>query len=1267
MDNFFYIKKALLIFLCFALAACSGEKAKNATLPQIPDSSETSESPLSPGNLPPPEVNSETEFFQRKAVWDSFSPLLRQKILETYSVPAPQNAEAYDTLFGKVFIKEGAEVEVLGGHISAQGKAGDGELISRNFALTSGDACSTGASFLCVSSPHDQDGVVLDVLRVDGALKMSEAAFFGPLDPVAMVSIFKQAANAPLQRVGDYPILPSDLAPVNYQPPRADGATEDPAPVEIGPFEKAVPLSGPGVYQVLVNAWKNTENGAQLESKRFTVYRQGVPLFAQNGVKIYPANREGTPRCDKQHPINIASAPVNVTLADVCIEAELQEEGTPNVGVIVENYSRNDHNELVLNYSGSGALIIEANPTTHQPIVSTMVPLNSGINHFKVRVQNSMLPGIPPEGAVREFELLNAFTRPSLKFSAASIQDGKIVEARSEGEGVNAEFCITTDGTNCLTTWPDASKPKVSLNGVEILPASLRRDSTGQYSALLHPMVGMNTLLIEVPAANGVKVPDYRASFAFGKLNKLYERGQLKETDNFLKRGFSLEIQQYLLSRDMKRVLLSYLNTPDFKASFAASFKSESPGVTNVCTEVEGYSVDTGDSSIEFLPDTTHLGEVDILEFEPRDDNRLHIRARIKDFRGEANLKGLNSTVRVVEQGIDMSFIPITVAVREMTLAVDLTFKRENGAYKIDLVAPASYAVVEIHGYDAADRFAYINPRRNPLAYSLADLYGPGDNLGDTFLKSLKRNLLCGVENGLNNATTGLNQWMADLQKLISYNNQNPFRVPLEFDMLGKRVGVDLAYDFFHAQNIQISARGIQIVNIPLRVTPGPIVLNGVPEAIRNSLIGSISAPDRSLEPSALPPETNDARNFSLKLSEEAINQALFAASFAGMLDIDLDPNFFSNNSIPFIKQVTPTPQDLVFNADSRRFLDLNQNGVNDDSALPILLRLRTDKSLAPYIHFLSQEEIAQMAENVRRKNNGENTPANEQISLNPSLKYFKFTLPNLEISIYRVQPFSEEMGGYKTLCAIKKGSEQKSEQPDIRVEPIIRRGGDAAPNFGMACKQTIGVDYSTDLNGACGSDYDAFTTPARNGPIVSAVPGVADIPLIKYRASITLYGALQGVNREQRLQDKWTVQERPGQPAVLTAVANPPFTNVLRMRFLTKDPYTPQLLIKVLENRTSLTNEDLASGNKIGNILTEALAHDCELFNEVKIPLPSRFVDDPAVQGDFMENLGSLGITSLDLGTQQDQLPLIAPDAAGLYLDLTAHLGIGSALLPSP
>ena len=42
------------------------------------------------------------------------------------------------------------------------------------------------------------------------------------------------------------------------------------------------------------------------------------------------------------------------------------------------------------------------------------------------------------------------------------------------------------------------------------------------------------------------------------------------------------------------------------------------------------------------------------------------------------------------------------------------------------------------------------------------------------------------------------------------------------------------------------------------------------------------------------------------------------------------------------------------------------------------------------------------------------------------------------------------------------------------------------------------------------------------------------------------------------------------------------------------------------------------------------------------------------------MESLKPFGIASFNLGEQSSELPVIAPDASSLYLDLTAHLGVG-------
>ncbi len=1276
------LKICAFVFLLLNLVACGSEKN---SVSQSATNESTVQNPLSPGNLPPPNAtaqnisgNEGVSFFERKKTWDSFSPQLKEKIISSYSKKDDKQGLAYDTLFGKVIVENKPEVVVL----EEQGEL-HSQIFADTAALPADGPCSTGATFMCISTPHDRDGVVTDVLNVNGAFKMNDLAYFGQNDPIAMISVFKQVRNSPLQRAGEYPLLLSDLNVSTHTSAPAMGGTGTPASVDVGAFQKVVPLNGPGVYQVIISAWMNTEREAALVTQRYTIYRQSIPLFfvingVTNGVKIYPADRHATPRCDKDHPITLSATPVSVNAGDVCIEAELREEGTPNVGVVVENYSRDANNNLVLNYSGSGAVETGTNSSNNHPVVTTLVPLNAGFNHFRVKVQNSMLMGTISSDAQREFDLMGALRPYSVKMISTAM-GGKIIETQNENNSIPLQFCITADGSSCVTDWPDSSKPVVVLNSIAVNPESIAKNSVGHYSTTLNLALGTNTLNIQVPTANGHYVPEYKNTFGVGKVNKLYDNGQLKETDNFLKRGLSLNLSNELIRNDLKKILANFLNTADFKSSMASAFKSDDTSPRTACTETfyndhpgqTELTVDSGDTSIEFLEEGFRVGDFVINRISSSSNNRLELDVVLKGLHGEANLRGLRLPVQVSVGGRDASFIPISVSISELRIKIAVKFqKNSQGVQELQIERLSNdIPAVEIIGDDAFGKYLHVNSNRNPLVASLEQFEQQSGAFSMQFRKGVESSILCGVETKLNHQTIGLAKWFSDLPKIVSYNNQNPFRAAMQFSMLGKQVGLDIAYDVLHADAITMNAQGIHINNIPLRFNPGPVSLANVPSEIKNALVGSLSRPDLNPEPSAAAPDLDEHHSLGLAISEDALNQALFAASFAGLLDIDVDPNFFTNNGIPFIKQVTPTTQDLVFNANDRVFLDLNQNGVNDDANLPILMRLRTDKTLAPQIHFLSQAEIDEMAVQVNKKNNTDSTEAANRISLNTTLKYFKFTIPNLEISVYQVQPYPASLDGYQTVCSVKKGKEQKSETLDnIMIAPIIRKGGEAFDSYGHACKQTLSVDYVTTLNARCPSDnYESFTTPSKNGAIISAIPGMPNVPLLKYQASITLYGVLQGVFREQRLQDKWTIQQRPNQEAAFTAVANPPYTNFARIRFLSTQPYTPEFLLKVLENHTPIPNETLVLGEKIGNILSFAVSHECDLFNEVRIPLPDKFVDDPAVQGDFMESLKPFGIASFDLGDQSSEFPVISPDASGLYLDLSAHLGVGYSVILDP
>lgn len=1283
-------KICFTLLLCFLGACSSADKSAESPAAENTSASttqSTAQPPVEVSSLTPPAIKSNEDlndgaaFFQRKETWDSFSPRLKESILKSYSEPSAKQGTTYETLFGKVVIEEKPEVEKYE-KITMLGLEDSSDLITRNFAIMADDPCATGASFLCISLPSTEtSGVVVDAFRIQGAVKMAEVASFSATDPIIMVSVFKKDAAGLFQRAGDFPVLLSDIVPHRYQPARAAGADRDPDPIEVGPFNKIVPLSGPGVYQIVIIAWKDTGDSVQPEARRFTVYRQSVPQFAANGVRVFPGRRgnsEGV--CDLANPINISMSGTSVDFADICIEAVLADQGTPNVGVIVENYRRDAMGQMVLSYAGSGDQQTSSQANSNRPVITTLVPLHAGLNHFKVKVRNSMLADSPlPEAALKEFELIQNHSVHRLNFSPTSVVDGKVIETRNASTPINLEFCVARGGA-CVTNWPPAAKPEIFVNGIKLATARVTQNAGGYFIASFRPLVGMNTFNITVPVNGTISIPEYKAAFAFGKVNKLYEGGQLKETDNFLKRGLSLAIGANVIRNDVKTILSNFLNSADFKASLHTALASDDTGSRVACDETffndnpgqRELNISAGDTSIELLEEGLQVGDFDIQRFETTPDNRLALSLVLRGLRGEVNLRGLRTAGRVVIGGRDLSFIPLTLTIAELRVKVAVKFvKNASGVQELEIERMADdVPPVEIIGNDAFGKYLHVNTNRNPLAATLEQYEQQTGAFSMQFRKGIEATLLCGTETNLNHRSTGLGQWLSDVLKIVSYNNQNPFRAAFQFDMLGKQVGVDIAYDFLRSQNIAFNEQGIQITNMPLRVTPGPVSLASVPEAIRNSLIGSISAPDLSSEPSPAALPTTDIMNLSLKLSEEVINQALFAASFAGLLDVDIDPNFFTNNEIGFIGAFTPVVNKMI-GVPSDKFFDLNQNGVNDDENLPVRLSLKTNKQLAPSLRFLSQEEVNELANGFEESINQGAAAGTARTTLNRDLKYFRFVLPDLEISVFQVQPVSAENGGYKTFCSRKTSAAPQglNEAPEsVELPPIYKLGENPSDaNQGHACRQVAAADYAPSGGGLCAEDFDPFTTPIRNGSVVSAVPGVENVPVVKYKATLSFYGVLQGVYREPLIGDMYRVTPQPNAPALFEAIPNPPASNFVRMRVLTKGSTAPKFDMKVIENRLPIAGEDLVASNNFNQVVAVALGRDCQFFNEITIPLPDRFVDDPAVEGDFMEKMAQFGISSIDLGDEESELPTVSTDSSGLYLDLTAHLGLGRFVMLSP
>lgn len=1291
--------------LALSLMACAAPNSKTATeQPATANNANDGniESPVSPGNLPPPGVSGQEEantsqntaslFFQKKEVWDSFSKDLQDKIWESYGNsaeligPGPGGKGYYNTLFGRVSpVKQLPPLPEQKSRKSAPSS-------SHLMILKTDSGVAFCESFLCIDSPTDGLNTVFDSVIVGGRIRMDQAALFNPQDPLMMISVFNQTGDVVAQ---DLPIYSQDVPVSLVAPASAEGAEALP-PVEIGVFSKTVPLAGPGKFTIIVTAFQVSGDAILPQSLYFEIHRQDNPKIELHSLT--PPETGNLMMADAARRREAVHSGDEVSMlsveARVKVNALSPAAVQSNVGILFQNYDVNGNLRYVSN-GEAGFTKVSAEDET--PVKIAKLNLFEGYNKFIVTAHNQQLDDFyrsmnlqPPAPQQLEFSLVNRLPQGNIKLISPS--QNSTVEAGAT-DSLSVSFCLTglpslpgkalSYAGECLQNW-NGETPRVSFNNYVYgkTPNSqiAYNASTGVFSFSAKPMLGAN--LIKISAVNKSYLPpvvhqkedgsstedvtnvaSLNASFHYGKLNKLFENGQLKETDNFLSRGLSLEINKSILEKDVKKMLLAYLNRPEFKETFISTFKKDAPGITAICSEGGEYSVDTGDTTLNILPETLQLGSFEIMELRPGGDNKLHIAVRLNGFNAQADLRGLNSNVRLVHDGVDYGFIPLSITLNRLTLRASLNFKKDEKGYSLlNLTYPSSGKLLELEGGDGLKNAVHVNSARNPYAEAIEANDVNGGLLQASFEKTLSKTVVCGLENGLNNSTTGVGQWREDLLKLVSYNNLNPFRIPLEFEMLGKLVGVDIAYDLLKG-DIRFSDRGVSIANVPLRVSPSPRILNALPAELKSALIGSLSLPTQDFEASAGLPSTDENRNFALHLSEDAINQAIAAASLSGMLNLDIDPNFYTNNDIPFIAKVTPDVRGMF-----DRDVDLNQNGLADDRLLPVQMQVRPDPALPPNLHFLTRKEIDDLAQKVAEYDQSAAAGNSAAVikPLNKDLHYFRLSLSNLDLSFYRVIPIGREVGGYKTYCSLSNALPEPGTDTEKRAQvPTFRVDG---PSTDFACSQSLSslIEKTT---AACPSGYEPVEIPVRNGPVISSVEGSAEaLPMVRMKVDLAFYGVFQGIYREVLAADQYRVDPNgaEGQKLVKNETPASP-KNFLRMRIVTGvAPADVVSVFKVVENRSSFSSEELS--NQLGGVvLPFALTNPCENFNEIRIPIPDRIPGKgEALAEGLAQTLKDFGVDYLDLGESDSTLPLLpfaaqATETSGasnpLFLDLQAHL----------
>ncbi len=1311
-------------------SANQGQGATNATSTSNPLSPGNLPPPGStPSAQSENDMSSSSQFFARKQLWDSFSEPLKAQIMKSYNAklsgPGPGGIGYFNTLFGRVSPKKvGSSQSALlkdQGHFLKSGQ----RMYLMDY-VSGQDVATQYCNFLCLDSPQDNLNTVYDSVIIAGRVNMSKAAGWAPTDPVLMISVFKQIESGSETVAQDIPVYGTEVASTPVSPPSSSsgsGSESQPAqqaaPEDIGTFGKTVPLTGPGAYTVVITSFQKDESGNVSEnSKYFTIYRQDIPTIEV--LTITPPSSGNQAVSDPAHrndPLKKDSDTLkdkydsNMTAVDLVVKvttaAKSKDALDKNVGILFQNYD--DQN--ILRYSSSGARSFNTLPDADQtPIKKAELPLFNGENNIVIISHNQQLDDFyesmgltPPPPQKIQFLIKN--TLPSVQIKLLSPQDGSVVEPATSNESVKISFCMTdlpklrdmaaTQPGQCIANW-NGDQPVVKFNALQYgkdASYPLSYDATsGIYSIQTQPVLGSNTIQISVANKNyippivttttdntdpqnpktttqttNIDLGSLSASFLYGKMNKIIENGKLNETDNLLKRGISLQINRNIITHDLKKMLEKYLNQDSFKQGLRDIFRKNDSGPSIVCTKTGSLSIDHGDTSINFLEEGFSVGNIVVNKMEPNSDNRFWLDVTVQGLHGEADLRGFNVPMQVQIGGKDASFVPISVYIKEIRARIAVRFEKEDGINKlrIEKQSDGSDAVTLI-GDGPMGNVAHVNSTRNPLAAGLEAYDAQTGLLSKSFADTLQSTVLCGVEGGLNNKESGLPRWDADLLKLVSYNNQNPFRISTEFELLNKTIGLDIAYDILRG-DIKFAYNGIVISNIPLRFTPSPKILGDLMNQYTSGILGSLSMPFQAKEAPPSLPGTDENKNISLSLSEDAINQALFAASAAGVLNLDIDPNFYSSHGNNFISLALPSVKGM-FPITDNLIVDFNHNGVQDDEDLPVLLRVRPDPAYPPALHFLNKDEVKTLANQIKKARTGD-----DQSVLNEDLHIFRLSISNLELAFYLEEAISKSQGGFKSFCSASANevSFADSELKRGKVDPIFVMNN--MKDKVDACSQSVSRTYESP-DGTCATHYDTpFTTPVKNGAIISAVPGQADAPVVRMKVNLVVYGALQGVYREVLAADKYDLSPTDGAVGVKKdSYSATTFARIKILNYQSADkgegPGNLSTSVTIVENHTSGSSKDLTE-HLIGTILNSALNTDCQYFNEIRIPIPDSFLKDKSTLSDSLkQTLQDFGLDYINLGLGNDQVPEIpyndgvdasSPVSNPLYLDLKAHLGL--------
>ncbi len=1252
------IASLILLILFSSLSACgflndnppapSGETSTGTAQPLTPVPSTPQNNPTPDTTVPDepsvmtPEVT--FNFFEKQNLYANLSDSLKSRIIQYFSnIDLPSTSQTatrsyYNTMFGRatpvLYTRQGA--------------------LDPDTAIGAG--CDPSGPFICLDTPESGFETVQPGIDIEGNIDLNQLAVFSGTDPVIVISVFNNTNGIASIEI---PIFPEDVK-----------ATDNP---DVGRFTAAAGLTGSGRFTIVVSAFRTINEGAgnELYSIMVTGTRLETPQIEFVEAIPDPINKlaaAGEETAAVQNGATIASE-------YLMLKVRLNTVGGAGIQTRFEDF--NDKDKLLSS--------ITALPTQEggDTLVIGRVPLHQGLNKIRVTSRSPALEALlgssTPLPSVVEFSVTNVDGGPKIKMLKPRMSG--IIPQEDAGDKVEIQFCYSflpskgnegsSDDEECVPG-RFGFIPEVYLNAKKIVGEERFScdDTQGICTARVTPKFGIN--LYEIRSNDQIGLggegrtssSTYMGSFVYGVPTSLIKNGEITEEGGFTRRGLYLDVDKALVQGEVKEVLRKFLNRSETTELILNLFKKTANTPGYVCRDTDTTIVSNGDTTINFNAETFKLGPdrpternpaIQITNISTEDDGLLHLGLVINGMHGEAELRSAESYGNTFN-GLDLGFIPINFTISKLEINVGVGFRKNTkGVNQLDIKNIQGIRIVNIEGDGPLGRPVYVDSRRNSLASGIELLDWQRGLLLTQFNNILESTLLCGVEAGLNNENSGaLGKAAVDVEKIIGYATPNFLRIPLAFELLGKSIGLDIAYNIFKS-DIEIDSDGIHLRNIPLRFNPGPKRLNELKEEYTRGILGSVRRLFRSEDPGSSPQlnPTNATHRLGISLGEDAINQALAAASLAGLIDLDVDANFYTNNELTPALRLTPTGADLASN------MDINQDGNRDevDASTPVLLRVRTNKRVPPMLTFLTPGEVKQLAKEESEQapvtdggeKKGEIDPANPApatptVATEPFFKeggrYFRLALSDVYLTAYRQQPVAASAGGVAQYCKVR-----------WQDSPRVAEAGFCS----LSAEALIDASkYPALCNGK-----EMVALPRLAGDVVSqglSQGGDSDrtIPLYRVKLGLILHGKIAGVDREVSAKER------------LTNLSAPEKTMLhIQMAPTAAGPSALIQSIAVLENHTG--EPDAAVRSVFETIVTGAFGSACQALNEIRVPIPEKFPGDPAAGEPAPEPLlPDFGIESIDIGdydptnpTTIQRLPAAFIDDEGLYLDILTYVGL--------